>query len=118
MSAPAAFSGELAGYLALVLAGAIPNGVWRWIAVLLAARLRDDSPFFVWVRHVATCLVAGVVAQLLLLPSGVLAQVPLWARVGALVGAALVWRIGGRRLLLAWAAGIALLIGGAMAAGV
>jgi hypothetical protein len=104
---------ELAALLTLIVVAAIPNGVWRWAAVLAAARLDDDSPFFSWVRHVATCLVAGVVAQLLLAPSGALAAVPLWLRFGALAIAAALWFAAGRNIFIAWAAGVALLTAGA-----
>lgn len=102
-------SADIAAYLALILAGVIPNGVWRWVAVFLAARLRDDSPFFVWIRHVAASLVAGVVAQLLLLPPAALAHVPATLRFAALALAAGVWFFS-RRLLLGWIAGVGSLI--------
>lgn len=112
MTAGATAGGELALYGAMLIAAVIPNGVWRWIAVFAAARLDDDSPFFLWVRHVATCLVAGVVAQLLIAPPGALALAPGWMRVGALVAAALIWRAAGGRVYVAWLAGISLLAAG------
>lgn len=108
----AALTGEFALYASMLVAAVIPNGVWRWIAVFAAARLNDDSPFFLWVRHVATCLVAGVVAQLLISPPGALALAPPWLRVGALVAAGLVWRFGGRSAYVGWAAGVGLLAAG------
>ncbi|WP_342362268.1 AzlD domain-containing protein [Terrarubrum flagellatum] len=102
------------GFLgAMIVAAVIPNGVWRWIAVFATSRLDDGSPFFAWIRHVATCLVAGVVAQLLISPSGVLASAPIALRFGALLFAAIVWKISGARVLVGWMAGVAALMIGA-----
>jgi len=91
----------------------LPNGVWRWATVLLTAKLNDHSPVFIWVRHVATCLVAGVVAQLLLLPSGALAHVPIGVRFGGLVFAVAAWRLARRNILIGWLAGVSGLIAAA-----
>lgn len=109
-----ALSGDLAIYAAVLVAGALPNGVWRWATVFLTARLNDKSPVFIWVRHVATCLVAGVVAQLLLLPSGALAHVPLALRFGGLVVAVAAWRLARRNVLVGWLAGVGGLTAAAM----
>jgi hypothetical protein len=37
----------------------------------------------VWVRAVATAILAGVIAQILVLPPGALASIPAWLRYGA-----------------------------------
>ena len=42
--------GELAAYLALVLAGFLPSEVWRWLGVVFARGLDEDSEIVVWVR--------------------------------------------------------------------
>lgn len=108
-----ASAADVSPYLALIFAAALPNAVWRWIAVFATARLDDNSPVFAWVRHVASCLVAGVVAQLLLTPSGALAGVPIGLRFGALVGAAAIWLASRRNMLIGWLGGVTLLVLGA-----
>jgi len=74
----------LGGYLALVLVGFLPSEVWRWLGVLLGRSLDEDSEVVLWVRAVATALVAGVIARIVLFPPGGLAGVPLEIRLGAI----------------------------------
>lgn len=75
----------LAPYLALVLVGFLPSEVWRVLGVVLARGLDEKSEILVFVRAVATTLLAAVVAKLLVFPSGALALVPLWGRLGAIL---------------------------------
>jgi hypothetical protein len=83
---------ELWPYLALVLAGFLPNEIWRWLGVWLGRGLDEDSEIIVWVRGVATAVLIGVVVKLAVFPSGALADVPLAVRIGALVlGFAAFW---------------------------
>ena len=70
-------------YVFIVLAGFLPNEVWRWLGVAAAGRLNESTEAFAFVRAIATALVAGVIAQLIVAPSGTLADVPLWLRLGA-----------------------------------
>jgi hypothetical protein len=79
-----AFTGEWGAYLALILAGFLPNEVWRWLGVIFATGLNEDSEILVWVRAVATAILAGVIAKLTLFAPGVLATVPLDVRVAAI----------------------------------
>jgi hypothetical protein len=74
---------ELWPYLVLVLAGFLPNEVWRVLGLVLARGLNEDSQIVVWSRAVATALLAGVVAKLILFANGALTTVPLWVRVAA-----------------------------------
>lgn len=71
-------------YLALLLAGFLPNEVWRLLGVLFGQRIDAKSEVLVWVRAVATAIIAGVVAQIALLPPGHLASFPIAYRLGAL----------------------------------
>src|SRR5262249_60105606 len=77
---------ELGPYLALILVGFLPNEVWRWLGLLAARSLTEDSEIVVWVRAVATAIMAGVIAQLIVTSSGALATVPLAVRVAAVAG--------------------------------
>lgn len=77
-------TGGLWPYLIVILFGFLPSEIWRWLSVFLVRGLSEDSEILVWVRAVATALLAGVVAKLLLNPNGALAVVvPIW-RWGAL----------------------------------
>ena len=48
--------------LVVLIAGALPTAVWRWLGVALADHVSEDSEILVWVRCVATALVAAVIA--------------------------------------------------------
>ncbi len=80
-----ALSGEMAAYLALIVAGFLPSEVWRWLGVIFARGLDEDSEIVVWVRAVATAILAGVIAKLTIFAPGVLATVPTGVRVGAVL---------------------------------
>ncbi len=74
---------ELAPYTALVVAGFLPNEIWRHLGIGLGRRLDESSELLVWVRAVATAILAGVVANVLFAAPGALAHVPLALRLGA-----------------------------------
>lgn len=76
---------ELGPYLAMLLAGVLPNEFWRMIGIAAARRLDEDSELLVWVRAVATAVLAGVISQLVFFPPGPLAAIVLPARLGAVV---------------------------------
>jgi hypothetical protein len=70
-------------YLFIAVAGWLATDVWRWLGVLLGNRLLDDSVLLIWVRAVATALVAAVIARLILFPAGALEATPVALRIGA-----------------------------------
>jgi hypothetical protein len=76
--------GDLNPYLALILVGFLPNEIWRWLGVFFARRIDEESEVMVWVRAVATAILAGVIAQLVVSPPGGLALVPLSVRLAAI----------------------------------
>lgn len=76
-------AGGIGPYLALLLVGFLPNEVWRVLGLVLARGLNENSEIVVWSRAVATAILAGVIAKLILFPSGGLADIPLAVRVGA-----------------------------------
>ena len=76
--------GELAPYAMLVLIGFLPNEVWRVLGVVLARGLDESAPVVLWVRAVATAVLGGVIARIVLVPPDALASVPRAVRVGAL----------------------------------
>jgi hypothetical protein len=105
-------------YLALILLGFLPSEVWRWIGVMLGRGLDEDSEIVLWVRGVATALVAAVVARIVLFPPGALASVPVGVRLAALAGGFLAFLLIRRSAFAGVLVGEALLIGGALLFGV
>ncbi|HEY8566115.1 MAG TPA: AzlD domain-containing protein [Beijerinckiaceae bacterium] len=114
MSDLLALAGPLAPYL-VVLVGFLPSEVWRQLAVLVARRLDPESEVLAWVTAVATALLAGVVAKILVAPGGALAAVPALARIGAIAAALAAYRLAGRSVLAGVLVGEALLVGAAYA---
>jgi hypothetical protein len=77
------FFGNPHALLVLVLAGFLPNEVWRMAGLWFGAGVDEGSEVLVWVRAVATAILAGVIAQILVQPPGALAGVPDGLRYGA-----------------------------------
>lgn len=81
-------NGFLADYhalLVLVIAGFLPNEVWRMLGLGLGGGIDESSELLVWVKAVATAILAGVIAQILVYPPGALGAVPAPLRYGAVV---------------------------------
>jgi hypothetical protein len=111
-------SGELHAYALLLLVGFLPNEIWRMLGLVVARGVDEDSEFFVWARAVAVAVLAGVIAKLILLPPGALAEVPVSIRLGA-IGCGLVAFLVVRRSVFAGVAvGEVVLTLGALAYGV
>lgn len=107
------------GYLLLaVVLSFVGNDLWRVLGVVLSARLDEDSGLFAWVRMVATALVAGLVAKLILAPAGGLALAPLWLRLAAVGCGLAAYGLSRRSLTLGVAVGEAALIAGVAALGI
>lgn len=102
-----------AGYLLFAIALAfVASDMWRWLGVALSDRIDENSAVFSWVRLVATALVAGLVAKLVMTPTGGLALAPLWLRLAAVACGMGAYRLGGRSLVLGISAGAGTLVAG------
>jgi hypothetical protein len=101
-------------YLALVLVGFLPNEVWRWLGLLFSRGLDEEAEFVVWVKAVATAILAAVVAQLIFTPPGALAAVPLAVRLGATATGFLAFLLIRRSVFAGVLAGELALIAGAL----
>ena len=66
-----------------ILVGFLPNEIWRWLGFVLARGIDEGSEILVWVRAVATAVLAAVIAKLIFFPPGALATVPLSVRLAA-----------------------------------
>lgn len=99
-------------FLFILLAGVLPNAVWRWAGVLLVGNIDTDSQWLVLVRCIATALVAAVIAQFVFLPSGALATFPLELRLTAALGGFASFLLSGNKLFVGVFVGEVLLLGG------
>lgn len=87
---------------------------WRWIGLAVGSRIDIQSPWFQWVRAVATALVAGLVMRLILFPAGALSHIGLGVRGVAMVSGIAVFFAMKRHLAAGVGAGAAVLVVGAM----
>jgi hypothetical protein len=102
--------GAFAPYLILIFFGFLPSEIWRFMSVFVARRIDENSEIFVYVRTIAAVLLVGIVGKLIFTPSGVLALVPLAARLGAVGVGAAAFLIFRRSVLVAVFAGEAAII--------
>jgi Branched-chain amino acid transport protein (AzlD) len=100
-------------WLFLFIGGFVASEPWRWVGVAFAGRLREDMEVFRLVRAIATALVAGVIAQLVFMPTGSIATIPPAVRLAALaVGFAASFAAPRAPLFVGVAVGEAVLFGG------
>jgi hypothetical protein len=100
------------GYVVLVLVGFLPADVWRLLGVIVGSGLDEESELLVWVRAVATAVLAGVIAKILFFPPGSLATMPLSVRLAAIVCGFLAFLLVRRSVFAGLAVGEAVLIAG------
>ena len=78
-----AFSASWWPYLFIFLAGSLATDMWRYLGVYFAGHIDENAEILVFIRALATALVAAVIAKLILYPDGALAASPVWLRMGA-----------------------------------
>jgi hypothetical protein len=108
---------ELQSYLILVLVGFLPSEIWRWLGIVLGRGLDEQSEIILWVRGVATALIAAVVARIVFIPPGALASVPLSVRLVALACGFLAFLFIRRSAFAGVVVGEAVLVAGALVFG-
>ena len=101
-------------FLMLVVVGFLPNEIWRVLGLVLARGLDEDSEIVTLARAVATAIVAGVVAKLIVFPVGALATIPLSVRIVAACGAIVAFLLLRRSVFAGVAAGEAILLLGGL----
>lgn len=99
-------------YLFILAGGWLATDVWRYLGVFLGGRISEDSDALVFVRAMATALVAAVIANLIVFPSGALGDTPVWLRVGATAAGFGVYLGTGKTMLAGLIAGEAVLVAG------
>lgn len=86
-------------FLFIIVAGWLATDAWRYLGVYLGGRIREDSDAMILVRAVATALVAAVIGNLILFPSGDLANTPVALRVGAALAGFAAYLFGGKKVI-------------------
>ena len=98
-------------YLWLLLAGAIAGTyIWRAVGVAFSSRINTEGPVFKWVTCVSYAMLSGLIARMVLLPVGPLAEVPLFTRVAGMVVGLIVFFLVKRQVLPAVGAGLVVFI--------
>jgi branched-subunit amino acid transport protein len=106
------FVGDWHALLVLVIAGFLPNEVWRMVGLWFVSGIDEGSEVLVWVRAVATAILAGVIAQILVQPPGALAIVPDALRYGAVVAGFAVFLVTKRSIFAGVVCGEIVMIAG------
>ena len=91
----------------LLAAVALATYLWRLAGTLLSTRIKPGGALFRWVSCVSYALLAGLIARMVLLPAGALAEVALTHRLLALGAGFAVFFATGRGLLAGILAGFA-----------
>lgn len=99
-------------FLFILVGGWLATDAWRFLGVYLGDRLAEDSDLLVLVRAVATALVAAVVGNLIVFPSGALADTPLVLRIGAAAAGFAAYLSIGRRVVVSIMVAEAILLAG------
>jgi hypothetical protein len=111
-------NGELHAYVLLVVVGFLPNEIWRILGLVFGRGIDEDSEFFMWARAVAIAVLAGVIAKIILLPPGTLANVPTGVRLGAIACGLVAYLLVRRSVFAGVVAGEIVLTLGALAYGI
>lgn len=111
------FIGDGHALLVLLLAGFLPNEVWRMVGLWFGSGIDEHSEVLVWVRAVATAILAGVIAQILFLPPGALASIPGPLRYGAVAVGLAVFLGLGRSIFWGVVCGEAVMLAGKLMLG-
>ena len=106
------FLGDWHSLTVLLLAGFLPNEAWRMMGLWLGGGVDEGSELLVWVRAVATAILAGVIAQILVQPPGALAGVPDWLRYSAVAAGFAVFMLTRRSIFAGVVCGEIVLVAG------
>lgn len=96
----------------ILIAGWLATDAWRFFGVYLGGRVTEDSQVLVFVRTLATALVAAVIGNLIVFPSGALAAAPLELRLISVLFGFVAYLLLGKRIIVGIIIAEAVLIGG------
>lgn len=111
------FLGDWHALAVLVVAGFLPNEVWRMLGLWIGGGIDESSELLVWVRAIATAVLAGVIAQILVVPPGALSGVPDLLRYGAVAAGFVAFALTGRSILVGVICGEVVLVAGQLSLG-
>lgn len=94
----------------LLLPCALATYFWRGLGVLLAGRLRVESELFRWVECVAYAMVTGLIARMVVMPTGTLASATLIERLLACAVALLCYWLTRKNLFAGVASGTVVIV--------
>lgn len=103
-------------YLAFLLAVAA-HEPWRWLGYRLGRDIDANSEVFLWVRAVATALVAALVLRIVAFPPGALAGIEASLRVAAFVAGLVLFYLARRSLAAGLLGGAGVLLVGKLLLG-
>lgn len=93
-----------------ILCAAGATYIWRGLGVAFSGRLTVDHPVFKWISCVTYAMLAGLIARLIILPGGALAQTASPDRIAAAVIALAIFYLTRRNLGLGVLAGAGALV--------
>jgi hypothetical protein len=88
------------GLSLVIVMAALVSDVWRAAGALIASRIDENSTAFRYVKAVATALIAAIIAQLTLFPTGTMAGVPIGLRIGAMAAGFLAYLLARRSMVV------------------
>lgn len=103
-------------FLFILVAGWLATDAWRFLGVYFGGRISETSDALVLVRCIATALVAAVIGNLIVFPSGELANTSLWLRIAATAAGFAAYLMFGKRVIVGIIVAEALLLAGMVAA--
>ncbi|MGF6309827.1 branched-subunit amino acid transport protein [Bradyrhizobium sp. i1.8.4] len=106
------FIGDWHALAILFVAGVIPNQIWRMLGLWFGGGIDENSELLVWVRAVATAILAGIIAQIVVQPPGALASVPDWLRYGAVAAGFVVFMLARKSIFAGVIAGEIVMLAG------
>jgi branched-subunit amino acid transport protein len=104
--------GDWQALVVLFVAGVVPNQIWRMLGLWFGGGIDEGSELLVWVRAVATAILAGVIAQIVVQPPGALASVPDGLRYGAVVAGLVAFLLTHRSIFAGVVTGEAFMLAG------
>jgi hypothetical protein len=106
------FLGDWHALAILLIAGIIPNQIWRMLGLWFGGGIDEGSERLIWVRAVATAILAGVIAQIVVQPPGALASVPALLRYGAVAAGFVAFMVMRRSIVTGVICGEAVMLAG------
>lgn len=77
----------------MVVVGSLGTYAWRALGVVLAGRIEPGGDAFRWITCVAYAMIAGLVARIIVLPTGPLAASLFWHRLAACLIGLTIYRV-------------------------